>query len=37
MKMTGGSTDKSQDIELTDWQKVDSFISDFHKLSSIES
>ena len=36
MKMTGGSTDKSQDIELTDWQKVDAFISDFHKLSSIE-
>lgn len=29
MKMTGGSTDKTQDIELTDWQKVDSFSQDF--------
>lgn len=29
MKMTGGSTDKTQDIELTDWEKVDSFAQDF--------
>lgn len=29
MKMTGGSTDKSQDIELTDWAKVDTFSKDF--------
>ena len=32
MKMTGGSTDKSQDIELTDWEKVDAFSKDFSKL-----
>lgn len=29
MKMTGGSTDKTQDLELTDWEKVDSFAQDF--------
>ena len=32
MKMTGGSTDKSQDIELTDWSRVDVFIKDFTAL-----
>ena len=32
MKMTGGSTDKSQDIELTDWARVDVFIKDFTAL-----
>ncbi|GLS90679.1 protoporphyrinogen oxidase [Psychromonas marina] len=32
MKMTGGSTDKSQDIELTDWAKVDTFSKDFSAL-----
>ena len=29
MKITGGSTDKSKDIELTDWEKVDTFSKDF--------
>ncbi|WP_411993607.1 menaquinone-dependent protoporphyrinogen IX dehydrogenase [Agarivorans sp. DSG3-1] len=32
MKMTGGSTDKSQDIELTDWNKVDEFATEFANL-----
>ncbi|TEW53888.1 menaquinone-dependent protoporphyrinogen IX dehydrogenase [Psychromonas sp. RZ22] len=32
MKMTGGSTDKSKDIELTDWQKVDLFSQKFNDL-----
>jgi len=32
MKMTGGSTDKSQDIELTDWEKVEAFSKDFSAL-----
>jgi len=32
MKMTGGSTDKSQDIELTDWSKVEAFSKDFSAL-----
>jgi len=32
MKMTGGSTDKSQDIELTDWSKVEMFSKDFSAL-----
>jgi len=32
MKMTGGSTDKSQDLELTDWQKVESFAQEFNTL-----
>ncbi|PKF61509.1 menaquinone-dependent protoporphyrinogen IX dehydrogenase [Psychromonas sp. psych-6C06] len=32
MKMTGGSTDKSKDIELTDWSKVESFSKDFSDL-----
>ena len=32
MKMTGGSTDKSQDIELTDWERVDMFTKDFTAL-----
>ena len=32
MKMTGGSTDKSKDIELTDWSKVDAFSKDFSAL-----
>ena len=32
MKMTGGSTDKSKDIELTDWQKVDEFSKKFTAL-----
>lgn len=29
MKITGGSTDTSEDIELTDWKKVESFISKY--------
>jgi len=33
MKMTGGSTDTSQDIELTDWSKVDDFAMHFAKLN----
>lgn len=33
MKMTGGSTDKSQDIELTDWSKVDQFATQFSDLN----
>lgn len=32
MKITGGSTDKSKDMELTDWQKVDAFSRDFCSL-----
>lgn len=32
MKMTGGSTDKTQDMELTDWQKVDVFGDTFNAL-----
>ena len=32
MKITGGSTDKTQDVELTDWQKVDHFSQDFSDL-----
>ncbi len=32
MKMTGGSTDTSQDIELTDWSKVDDFATQFANL-----
>ena len=32
MKITGGSTDKTVDIELTDWQKVDVFVEDFRTL-----
>ncbi|ABM02066.1 Protoporphyrinogen oxidase [Psychromonas ingrahamii 37] len=32
MKMTGGSTDSSRDIELTDWSKVDIFSQDFSAL-----
>ena len=32
MKMTGGSTDKSQDIELTDWSRVAVFSKDFSAL-----
>ncbi|TEW52759.1 menaquinone-dependent protoporphyrinogen IX dehydrogenase [Psychromonas algicola] len=32
MKMTGGSTDKTKDMELTDWQKVDLFSEQFKSL-----
>jgi menaquinone-dependent protoporphyrinogen oxidase len=32
MKITGGSTDTSKDIELTDWSKVDAFSQDFSAL-----
>ncbi|WP_019613586.1 menaquinone-dependent protoporphyrinogen IX dehydrogenase [Psychromonas ossibalaenae] len=32
MKITGGSTDKSRDIELTDWEKVEVFSKDFSAL-----
>lgn len=32
MKITGGSTDTSKDIELTDWAKVDVFSRDFSAL-----
>lgn len=32
MKMTGGSTDTSQDVELTDWKKVTVFSKDFSAL-----
>jgi menaquinone-dependent protoporphyrinogen oxidase len=32
MKMTGGSTDSSQDIELTDWSAVETFSKDFSAL-----
>jgi len=32
MKITGGSTDSSKDIELTDWSKVDLFSKDFSAL-----
>ncbi|WP_417697402.1 menaquinone-dependent protoporphyrinogen IX dehydrogenase [Psychromonas sp.] len=32
MKMTGGSTDKTQDMELTDWQKVEQFGEHFNRL-----
>ncbi|WP_432464122.1 menaquinone-dependent protoporphyrinogen IX dehydrogenase [Agarivorans sp. QJM3NY_33] len=34
MKITGGSTDTSQDIELTDWAKVNQFSILFGKLSN---
>lgn len=34
MKMTGGSTDKTQDMELTDWSKVESFSVQFNALPS---
>ena len=33
MKITAGSTDKSQDIELTNWSRVDDFTSKFLALS----
>jgi menaquinone-dependent protoporphyrinogen oxidase len=36
MKMTGGSTDKSQDVELTDWSKVAMFSKDFSVLESVD-
>ena len=32
MKITGGSTDKEKDIELTDWSKVERFSQDFSAL-----
>ena len=32
MKITGGSTDTKEDIELTDWSKVDLFSKDFSAL-----
>lgn len=32
MKITGGSTDKSKDIELTNWARVDAFAKDFSAL-----
>lgn len=32
MKMTGGSTDKTKDMELTDWQKVELFSVQFDQL-----
>ena len=32
MKITGGSTDKSRDIELTDWSKVEHFSREFSAL-----
>lgn len=32
MKITGGSTDTSKDMELTDWQKVEAFSRDFSSL-----
>ena len=32
MKITGGSTDKSKDIELTNWADVDAFSKDFAEL-----
>lgn len=32
MKITGGSTDTSQDVELTDWEKVAAFSKDFSAL-----
>lgn len=32
MKMTGGSTDKSADIEFTDWQKVKHFSDELNQL-----
>lgn len=32
MKITGGSTDSTQDIELTDWPQVESFSRDFSAL-----
>lgn len=33
MKITGGSTDKSKDIEFTDWEKVGEFAKQFDRLS----
>lgn len=35
MKMTGGSTDKTKDMELTDWHKVDDFSQQFNSLSAL--
>ena len=32
MKITGGSTDRREDIELTDWSKVERFSKDFSAL-----
>ena len=32
MKMTGGSTDKTKDMELTDWDKVEQFSQQFKTL-----
>ncbi|RJG42804.1 menaquinone-dependent protoporphyrinogen IX dehydrogenase [Motilimonas pumila] len=32
MKMTGGSTDKSKDLEFTDWDKVEAFAKEFASL-----
>ncbi|MDO6527063.1 menaquinone-dependent protoporphyrinogen IX dehydrogenase [Motilimonas sp. 1_MG-2023] len=32
MKMTGGSTDKTKDLEFTDWQRVETFGKDFNCL-----
>lgn len=37
MKMTGGSTDRSQDIEFTDWDKVANFAQRFNQLSQTNS
>ncbi|CAG8999512.1 MAG: Protoporphyrinogen IX dehydrogenase [menaquinone] [Candidatus Celerinatantimonas neptuna] len=33
MKITGGSTDKSKDVEFTNWQKVSEFAKQFDQLS----
>lgn len=32
MKITGGETDTSKEIEYTDWQKVEFFTEQFEKL-----
>jgi len=37
MKMTGGSTDKTKDMELTDWQKVDVFSEQFKQLAVVKN
>ncbi len=34
MWMTGGSTDKSQDLEFTDWHRVDNFAAQFLRVAS---
>ncbi|MGV7959724.1 menaquinone-dependent protoporphyrinogen IX dehydrogenase [Photorhabdus tasmaniensis] len=34
MKMTGGETDTTKEIEYTDWQQVDRFADDFLKVAS---